>query len=111
LEKGLSFNGKRDRIQIIAEILNICRTPQTKTYIRRQTNLSYGILQSCILRLLERQWLSLTEEDNGQTKLTITGKGLVFLNKWLELQKIVGTKSRRKQIAPATLSQTGEVQG
>jgi hypothetical protein len=54
------------------------------------------------MQLLLRQWLEFVEENCGQQKLTITEKGLVFLGKWLELQKIVGIKSKRKLIAPLT---------
>ncbi len=92
----MSFNRKRDRIQIIAEILGTCRSPQTQTYIRRQTNVSYAVLQSCIMQLLVRQWLLQVEETYGQKKLSITDKGLIFLEKWLELQKLAGIKSKRK---------------
>ena len=96
----MAFNKKRDRIQIIAEILNSCKSPQTKTYIRRQTNVSYAVLQNCVLQLLLRKWLALIEENCGQKKLAITEKGLIFLEKWLELQKIVGINNKRKQMVP-----------
>jgi predicted transcriptional regulator len=89
---------KRDRIQIIAEILISCKNPQTQTYIRRQTNISYTLLQSCIMQLLLRRWLVLIEEGCGQKKLIITEKGLIFLEKLLEIQKIVGIKSKRKSM-------------
>ena len=94
----MAFYKKRDRIQIIAEILNSCKNPQTKTYVRRQTNISYAVLQNCIMQLLLRKWLSLIEETCGQKKLAITEKGLIFLEKWLELQKIVGINNKRKQM-------------
>ncbi len=96
----MAFNKKRDRIQIIAEILNSCKSPQTKTYIRRQTNISYAVLQNCIMQLLLRKWLALIEVNCGQKKLVITEKGLNFLEKWLELQKIVGINNKRKQMVP-----------
>ena len=92
----MSFNRKRDRIQIIADILSSCRRPQTQTSIRRQTNISYTVLQSCIMHLILRQWLMQSEAGSGQKKLAITHKGLVFLDKWIELQKMVGLKSKRK---------------
>ena len=106
----MSFNRKRDRIQIIADILSSCRRPQTQTYIRRQTNISYAVLQSCIMQLLLRQWLAQIEESCGQKKLAITGKGLIFLEKWVELQKMVGIKNKRKLMVPAPGIQTVMVQ-
>jgi predicted transcriptional regulator len=90
------FGSKRDRVQIIAEILNSCKVPQSKTSIRRHTDLSYGILQNCIMHLLMRQWIELTGEENGQQKLIITDKGAAFLEKWQELQKMAGIKSKHK---------------
>jgi len=81
-----------------SEILSSCKSPQTKTHIRRQTNISYAALQNCIMQLLLRQWLEPVDENCGQKKLKITGKGLIFLEKYLELQKIVGTKSKRKSM-------------
>lgn len=91
----MSINRKRDRIQIIAEILGTCRTPQTQTYIRRQTSISYTVLQSCIMQLLMRQWLLQVDTECGQHKLAITDKGMVFLDKWLELQKLAGLKNKK----------------
>lgn len=90
----MSFNRKRDRIQIIAEILGLCKTPQTQTCIRRQTSISYEVLQSCIIQLQMRQWLALVDAQDGQRKLEITEKGTVFLDKWAELQQLAGLKNK-----------------
>jgi len=91
----LSFRGKRDRIQIIVEILSSCRNPKTQTYIRLQTNISYEVLQSCIMQLVLRQWLMKVEEESGQKKLASTEKGIDFLKKWFEIQNLIGLKNRR----------------
>ncbi len=96
----MSFNRKRDRVQIIAEILSACRTPQTPTYIRRQTNISYDVLQSCLMQLILRQWIGKTDCKRGQQKLVITNKGLVFLEKWVELQKLAGIRTKRQLLVP-----------
>jgi predicted transcriptional regulator len=94
----LSFNRKRDRIQIIAEILGICRTPQTQTCIRRQTSISYEVLQSCIIQLQMRQWLLKVDAEDGQRRLEITEKGAVFLDKWVELQQLAGLKNKKRSV-------------
>ncbi|MCW3999434.1 MAG: winged helix-turn-helix domain-containing protein [Candidatus Bathyarchaeota archaeon] len=96
----MSFNRKRDRIQIIAEILGQCRSPQTQTYVRRQTNLSYDVLQSCIMQLLVRQWLRQVEDENGQKRYVTTPKGMVFLEKWFELLQLAGVSKRPKLSVP-----------
>lgn len=105
----MSFNRKRDRIQIIAEILGLCRSPQTQTYIRRQTSISYAVLQSCTMQLLMRQWLLQVDVECGQKKLAITDKGVAFLDKWLELQKLAGLKSKRMKIVPPSELQAVKV--
>ncbi|MCL5876244.1 MAG: winged helix-turn-helix domain-containing protein [Candidatus Bathyarchaeota archaeon] len=90
-----NHNHKRDRIQIIADILYTCRSPQTQTYIRRQTCVSYAVLQSCLMQLRVRQWLAEVDGDAGQKKLTITQRGQVFLEKWFELQSLAGIKNKQ----------------
>ncbi len=92
----MSLNLKRDRIQIIAEILGVCEHPQTQAYVRRQTNVSYAVLQNCIMQLLVREWLLQVEEECGQKKLSTTNKGRVFLDKCLELEKLAGIKNKGK---------------
>jgi predicted transcriptional regulator len=102
----LAIKTKRDRIEILAEILGTCKSPQTQTYIRRQTNISYTVLQSCIVYLLFRNWLSEIEVEAGQKKLGITDKGLEFLAKWLELQRLAGLKSKNTPLVPLVRVQT-----
>lgn len=94
----MPINRKRDRIQIIAEILGFCKTPQTQTCIRRQTSISYEVLQSCILQLLMRQWLLQVDAEDGQRKLAITDKGMAFLDKWVELQQLAGLKNKPRPV-------------
>ncbi|MCW3995716.1 MAG: winged helix-turn-helix domain-containing protein [Candidatus Bathyarchaeota archaeon] len=104
----MTFNNKRDRIQIIAEILTVCKKPRTQTYIRQRTRITYDILQRCLMQLLIRQWIRQIDEADGQRKLEITDKGLVFLDKWLEVKKLAGFRnglekdeSLRTHIVPA----------
>jgi len=90
-----SFSKKRDRIEVLAEILEICRNPQTQTYIRRQTSVSYGVLQSCIMYLLMHKWLCEVNCGNTQKKLATTQKGMIFFEKWTKLQSLAGIPSKR----------------
>jgi predicted transcriptional regulator len=83
---------------VIAEILSLSKSPQTKSFIRRQTSISYDLLQNCITQLLRKQWLISVEEDCCQRKFKITDKGWVFLEKYWELQNIMGTKSKQMPI-------------
>jgi predicted transcriptional regulator len=69
--------------------------PKTQTYIRRQTNISYEVLQSYIMQLVLRQWLREVEEESCQRKLAVTEKGMDFLEKWMEIQNMIGIKNKR----------------
>ena len=44
-------------------------------------------------------------EGEVQKKLAITDRGLVFLDKWVELQKMMQTKNTRKLKAPSPQTQ------
>ena len=43
------------------------------------------------------------EEDCGQKKFKITEKGLVFLEKYWELQNIMGTKNKQMSMMTALI--------
>jgi hypothetical protein len=40
------------------------------------------------------------EVEPGQKKLEITDKGMAFLAKWLELQRLTGLKNKKIPITP-----------
>jgi hypothetical protein len=50
------------------------------------------VLQNCIKQLLFRQWLTHVDGRDGKKSLAITQKGQVFLEKWFELQTLMGMK-------------------
>ena len=77
---------KRDRIEIMAEILDLCSEPRTKTHVMYGTNLSWKMLQHY---LSELQTLELLEVHNGSTKYVATPRGREFLDKWNELQQLL----------------------
>jgi hypothetical protein len=57
--------------------------------------------------MLLRQWLVKVKAENGQKKLVTTEKGLVFLEKWLELQNIAGIKNKHiTRLSPSELKVT-----
>ncbi len=96
MENETTASGKkRDHMEIVADILSLCTTPQTRTAIRCQTSIPYFVLKNCITQLLTQKWLKLVEEE-PTPKLKVTMKGLIFLEKVFELQKVVGVKSNFK---------------
>lgn len=77
---------KRDRLEIMAEILGLCLKPRTKTHVMYGTNLSWKMLQHY---LSELQSLELLEDHNNSTRYVTTKRGLDFLEKWKELKKLI----------------------
>lgn len=52
------------------------------------------------MQLLLRQWHSPIKNSSDQKKLTITDKGLVVLDKMVELQKIMDPEKTHKMKVP-----------
>lgn len=77
---------KRTGLEIMAEILILCKQPQTKTRVMYRTNLSWRMLQKY---LSELQSPGLLEVHHSLTKYTTTQKGLNFVEKWRELVKLL----------------------
>jgi predicted transcriptional regulator len=80
------MGSKRDRVEIMAEILDLCSVPKTKTHVMYGTNLSWKMLQHY---LAELQSLGLLKIQ-GKSALYVTSKrGLDFVDKWKELKKLL----------------------
>ena len=77
---------KRDRIEIMAEILGLCLEPRTKTQVMYGTNLSWKMLQHYLSELQSRELL---EVHNNSTRYVTTERGLNFLEKWRELKELL----------------------
>jgi predicted transcriptional regulator len=81
----LNCNRKRDRLQILADILVLCKTPRNKTTIMYKTNSNYV---SIVRNLNFLQDAKLLEVHHSATSYLTTTKGSEFVNKFKELQKI-----------------------
>jgi predicted transcriptional regulator len=77
---------KRDRVEIIAEILGLCSEPKTKTHVMYGTNLSWKMLQYYLSELQSR---GLLEVHNKSTRYITTKRGLDFVKKWKELKELL----------------------
>jgi len=78
--------GKRNSLEIIAEILVLCKQSQTKTRVMYRTNLSWRMLQKYLSQLQSR---GLLEVHHSLTKYATTKKGLKFIEKWRELVELL----------------------
>ena len=82
---GIAMGGKRDSVEIMAEILGLCLEPKSKTRVMYGTNLSWKMLQHYLSHLQER---GLLEVHNNSTKYITTEKGRGFVEKWRELKEL-----------------------
>ena len=76
---------KRDRVEIMAEILCLCTKPQSKTRIMYGTNLSWKMLQQYLSYMQEHELL----EIKNETKYSTSHKGREFVHKWNELKELI----------------------
>ena len=84
--KKAMLMAKRNSLEITAEILSLCKQPQTKTRVMYRTNLSWKMLQKYLSELQSR---GLLEEVQSLTKYATTKKGLKFVEKLRELVELL----------------------
>ncbi len=82
----------RDRLDIIADILNVVSREAKKTQIMYQANLSYKVLQRYLAEIVEASLISF--EDSNQRYL-LTGKGQDYLEAYKEYSKCSKTMEKR----------------
>ena len=77
---------KRDRVEIMAEILALCVEPKNKTHVMYGTNLSWKMLQQYLAHMQSR---NLLEIKNDSTKYVTTKRGQDFVVKWKQLKALL----------------------
>ena len=82
----MTMGSKRDRVEIMADILGLCSEPRNKTHVMYGTNLSWKMLQQYLSELQSRKLL---EKQNQSKTYVTTDRGLDFVEKWKELQKLL----------------------
>ena len=85
--KKVILMAKRIGLEIMAEILSLCKQPQTKTRVMYRTNLSWKMLQKYLSELQSRGLLE--EVHQSLSKYATTRKGLKFVEKWRELVELL----------------------
>ena len=81
----MAMGSKRDRVEIMAEILCLCSKPKTKTRVMYGTNLSWKMLQHYLSHM---QSQGLLEAQDNSTKYVTTERGRDFVEKWKELKEL-----------------------
>jgi predicted transcriptional regulator len=77
---------RRSKLQILADILRLCKSLQAKTRIMQKTNISYTCLQNNFIELKKLRLIELRPET---TKYAITQRGFDFLKKWKKIQELL----------------------
>jgi predicted transcriptional regulator len=75
---------RRDRLYIIAEILDIAKDGALKTQIMYKANLSFSQLNTYIKLLMETQLIE-TIEKSGKTIYKTTKKGVEYMQSYKEV--------------------------
>ncbi len=75
---------KRVGLEIMAEILEMCKKPQPKTRVMHKTGVSYKTLQNYLSQLLSLEFL---EVHHSRTTYLTTERVLGFLRQWNGLKE------------------------
>ncbi len=78
--------GIRNSLEIMAEILTLCKEPQIRTKVMYRTNLSWRMLMKYLSQM---QSMRLLEVHHSPTRYATTQKGLEFLKKWRKLTELL----------------------
>lgn len=84
---------RRNRTEIMAEILSLCRHPQKKTRIMYQTNLSWKLAHEYLATLISRELLQV---HHSEIRYATTQKGLNFLEKWEQCTAFLTVKDKTR---------------
>jgi predicted transcriptional regulator len=78
----------RGRIDVIADVLNCCRSLSSKSHIMLFANVNSIVATRMITKLAESELLDSVHSD-GSVVYVATPKGVAFVAKYLELQKMI----------------------
>ena len=76
----------RNRIDIIAQLLDAASSPTTKTKMMYKTMLSYEQLKEYLLMLSENDLIGY---DKPSQRFTTTDKGFQFMKRYEDLSKLI----------------------
>lgn len=79
---------RRDKLSIIAEILEIAKDGTLKTQIMYKANLSFAQLGEYLTFLINAKLLA-KYTDTGREKYSATGKGIDFIQRHSELTELL----------------------
>jgi predicted transcriptional regulator len=77
---------RRTNLEIMAEIIEFCRQPRSKTRIMYAMNLSFTAMRNYISAL---ETMAFIEVHHSRPKCQTTQRGIVFLKKWKEMNELM----------------------
>jgi predicted transcriptional regulator len=86
---------RRDRLNIIAEILNVAQEGSLKTQIMYNANLSFAQLEEYLNLLLQINLLRLTSTED-RTIYKTTKKGLKYLQNYEKISTLLGKEEKAR---------------
>ena len=81
-----SLTKKRSRLQIVFEILQVCKQPQSRTRIMTEVGLNHNMLLAVLDPLVKHKLIEVSE--GLKIKCVISEKGKAYMQKYCELQEI-----------------------
>ncbi|HDO42347.1 MAG TPA: hypothetical protein ENH03_05550 [Candidatus Bathyarchaeota archaeon] len=88
---------RRNRFEVMYEILFFCRTERQKTKIMYKCNLSFRLLEKYVNFLLSRNLL----ENLGEKRYHTTPRGMKFLEEYEHIRRMLNeTKNEGSGISP-----------
>ncbi len=78
----------RGRIDVLADILNCCRSPANKSHVMLHANVNSIVATRMIEKLTETGLLD-SVHDDGNVVYLATSKGAGFISKYIELQRLI----------------------
>ena len=87
------MNKKRDRLQVIYDILKVIREKNGKikpTHILYKSNLSHQMMEEYIKELIEKDFIEEGKNDDGKT-YSIKQKGQEYLSKYKVITEFVNS--------------------
>jgi len=88
---------RRDKLYIIAEILEIAKEGVLKTQIMYRANLSFTQLND-YLKFMEKMNLIGRKVENGKEFYKATPKGLEFLQRYREITELLKTGNNKNNV-------------
>ena len=88
---------RRDRLGILAEILDVAKDKQGKTRIMYSVNLSFSQVNEYLKFLIEMGFIKV-QKINGKKSYETTSKGYDYIDNYVEMSQLLAPKEAEASI-------------